>query len=98
MESIPRDEEIAMGASLLEISPEVPMGQRQIIVIKNISTGGESVALGFGKNAVIGKGVNLTVSGVWVESIDAVYKPTNLRITAIGSGPGSIVAIHERIV
>ena len=92
----PRDDLVAVGTSSVELSPETNT-QRNVIVITNTSTGGQLITLAFAKEAVSGKGIVLFPTGAWAESIDSAFRPSNARITAIASGAGGQITIHERV-
>lgn len=95
---IPRDESVSVGTSSVELSPETGMKQRQALVITNTSTGGQKVALAWGKDAVALKGIVLLPGEHHVEAIDSAFTPLNSRIAAIADGAGGVIAIHERLI
>ena len=97
MENIPRDVVVAVGTTSTELSTQIGDHQRKVIVITNISTGGQVISLAFGKEAVAGYGIVLYPTGAWAESIDSAFIPTNLRITAVASAAAGSVTIHERV-
>jgi len=97
MANTPRDALITVGASSIEVSPEIYTGKRVVVVITNVSTGGQVVTLAVGKEATAGTGIVLYPTGAWAESEDASFKPTKQRITAIASAAGGAVTIHERV-
>lgn len=97
IESIPRDVTIAVGTTSVELSGEITEHQRKVIVITNVSTGGQIITLAIGKEAVANQGIVLYPTGAWAESIDSQFIPTNKRIAAIASAAGGSVTIHERV-
>lgn len=94
----PRETLSAVGTSSVEISPELgESGQRDVIVITNTSTAGQTITLSFGKDAIANRGIVLYPTGAWSESIDSAFIPTNSRICAISSAASGQVTIHERV-
>lgn len=54
--------------------------------------------MGIGQDAVSGVGITLAAGSTYVASVDAVYKPTNARITAVASAAGGSVSFYERSI
>lgn len=97
-ERLPTEKVITVGATSTEVSAEVPEASRRIVMVyTNVSTGGQVISLGIGREAVAGTGIVLYPTGAWMESIDSVFKPTRQRITAIASAAGGALSIHERV-
>ena len=94
---VPRDTSVAVGTTVVEISPETGTKQRQALVLTNTSTGGQSITIAWGKNAVAGQGVVLQPGEHHVEAVDASFSPQNLQITAVASAAGGTLAVHERL-
>jgi len=97
MALLPRQVSLSVGASVVEVSPELGTGQREVISMTNTSTGGQIISLAWGQDAVVGVGVPVYPGSTWSESIDNNFKPSNARITAIASGAGGTLAVHERV-
>lgn len=94
---IPRDESVTVGTSSTELSPSIEgTDKRSMIIITNISTGGQIVDLAFGKPAVAGKGIRLYPTGSWFEVEDQNFSPTNKAINCISSAAGATIEVHER--
>lgn len=72
--------------------------QRSAVIITNTSTGGQVITLAMGQEAVAGAGIVLSVGGVYQDSRDGQYMPSNKQINAISSGAGGTVAVQERIL
>lgn len=66
--------------------------------IINTSTGGETVSLGIGEEAVDGKGIKLYPGGFYAESSDGINEATNKQINAIGSAATATIAFQQRII
>lgn len=100
MTEIIRDESLTVGtsAAVVALEQSLPQAQRSVLILTNISTGGQTIYLSFSGEAQANKGIPLYVGGFHSESIDAGFKPTNNQITAIASGAGATLAIHERII
>jgi hypothetical protein len=93
---VPRDDTITIGSTSTEVSPETST-QRIVWVVTNVSTAGQIISLGIGKEAIAGKGIVLYPTGAWAESVDSAFKPTLARITAIASAANGSITIHERV-
>jgi len=100
MTEIIRDESLTVGTSAAVVCLEqsLPQSQRSVLILTNISTGGQTIYLSFSGEAVANKGIPLSVGGFHAESIDAGFRPSNNQITAIASAVGATLAIHERII
>lgn len=97
MNTIPRNDNVTVGGTVIEISPELTNATRELISLTNVSTGGQVINIAWGQNAEVGKGVQLGVGANWTESQDAVFKPSQLRISAIANAAGGVLAVHERL-
>lgn len=97
MELIPRNSSLTVGTSVTEVSPETGNRQRKLIVLTNVSTGGQTIYLASGQDAALSAGIPLKVGSSWAESIDSSFTPTNLRWTAVSDLAGSTLAICERV-
>jgi len=86
-----------VGTSVVQVSPQVQTGQVTARVFTNVSTGGQAISLSWGGDAVAGSGVVLYPAGSWSESLDSVFIPSNLSVSAIASAANGSLAIHERI-
>lgn len=95
---IPRDVTYTVGATSVELSPETGNKQRQVLVLTNTSTGGQSISLAWGKSAEAGVGVVLLPGEHHVESIDKGFIPLNISVNAIASAEGGTIALHERLI
>lgn len=85
-------------ATVISVERDNNNGKRASIIITNISTGGELVSISIDSTAVDGVGIVLSPGGVWSDSRDGGYWPTQKHITAIGSAAGATIAIQERVV
>lgn len=72
--------------------------QRSCIVLTNTSTGGQVINIVIGQEAKTGIGIQLAVGGVYQDSKDGTYNPSNAQINAISSAAGGTLSIHERIL
>jgi len=80
-----------------EVSPDLTGNQRSFISITNTSVGGQVMYVSIGQEAVVGNGIALYQGGVYQESTDAGYKPTNKQINIISSAAAGTIAVQERI-
>ena len=87
---------VAVGTTFVELSGEKNTTTRSELIITNTSTLNQVITLGIGQDAVAGVGIVLYPGSSFVASIDARYKPTNQRITAIASAAAGSVAYYER--
>lgn len=94
---IANDFAIDIGTTNTLISQEQFNANRINISITNTSGAGQVIALGFGQEAVLGRGIILNDGDTYVTSADAGYLPPQGRIHGIASANGSI-AIHEEII
>ena len=92
-----RNSVVAVGVAQVVISPAIAPGRRKLILMTNTSAGGERISIALNGNAIDGSSIVLAAGFSWLESIDAVFTPTNEVITAISSGAGGLLAVHERI-
>lgn len=95
---VPRDESVSVGAASVEVSPETGNKQRQTLVLTNVSAGGQSISLAWNKDAVAGYGIVLQPGEHHVETLESGFEPLNHRITAVASGAGGVLAVHERLL
>ena len=95
-----RNTTIAVGTDPVVVSEEQDgiNAERSVLIITNISTGGDVVTISPADEAQANKGIPLSVGGWYADSKDIGYKPTNRRITAIASGATGLLSVHERIV
>lgn len=89
-----RNEKLTVNGTAIAICVEVP--ERKLLVIKNRSTGGQSITLTFGRVATADVGIVLSPNDVWVESAGEGYEVWNGAITGISSAAGGVLSIHER--
>lgn len=89
---------IGATASIISVERDNNNGKRASISVINTSTGGETISLAVDSPAVVGAGIVLSPGGVWSDSRDGNYWPTQKNITAIGSGAGAKIALQERVV
>lgn len=97
LQHLPRDVQVDVGTDSVVLSPELTNQMRHAIIITNISTGGQTITIGIGKEAVANRGIILFPGAVYHETIDPKFRPTNAQICAISSLAGGSVAVHERI-
>lgn len=100
MVEINRNETQTIGTSASVISKQMKTNNstRSSIIIINTSTGGQTISLGIGQEAVSLSGIPLSPGGVWADSRDGIYLPTQEQITAISSAAGGTIAIQERLI
>lgn len=72
-------------------------GRRVGIILINTSAGGQVISLAIDAPAVAGAGVVLSPGGVWQDSMDGGYYPTQKRVVAISDVAGGTLSHQERI-
>lgn len=90
---------VTVGTSPTVVSVEKgnQNGQRVGIILSNNSTGGQVISVAIGSEAVAGQGIVLSPGGVWSDTMDGFYRPTQQQITAVADGAGGSLAVQERI-
>jgi len=73
-------------------------GTRSSIILINSSTGGQIITIAIEGEAKVNEGIVLHAGGVWQDSRDGGYFPTQKQITAISSGAGGQLSIQERVI
>lgn len=99
-EELIRNATLVVGTDPVVISEEqYPANAiRSVILITNVSTGGQKITIAPGDVATAGSGIVLSVGGFYQDSMDSGYMPTNKRISAVADLAAGTVAIHERIL
>jgi hypothetical protein len=96
-QDMPRDDTVPVGTSVVQIIKQANYGQQvTAIVLTNTSTSGQTISLGFGKDAVANSGIVLSPGGIWFEVMDSAFLPTNWNITGISSAASGSIAVHYR--
>lgn len=80
------------------VAAEQCFQQRTLIVITNTSTAAQVINLSIDQEAVAGVGIQLSPGGVFQDSRDGGYFPTNKQINVISSAAGGSIAIQERVL
>jgi hypothetical protein len=94
-----RNYSIAVTTSNIKVSEaQYPPTVRKLITLTNTSTAGQVITIAFGKEAVAGEGIILYPTGMWNESLDSAFMPSQEEINAISSAIAGSLAIHERLV
>ena len=91
-------ESVGTDAIVVSVEKGNMNGRRASIICINTSTGGEKITLGIDTSAIVNKGIVLAPGGVWADSMDAGYMPTQKQITAISDGAGGLLSIQERVI
>lgn len=100
MKEINRNEKVTIGTTSGEISAEKSRSnrnERQSIIIINTSLLGEKISIAIDSAAILGNGIVLSPGGVWSDTSDGAYKPTQKRIQAIADAATATISIQERI-
>lgn len=95
-EGLKQQQSVAVGTTVVELSAEKCNTKRVEMIITNTSTLNQVITLGIGVNAAAGVGIVLYPGSAYIAAIDARYRPTNDRITAIASAAAGSVAYFER--
>jgi len=85
-----------LNATVISVERNNNNGKRASIIITN--TGNNPVTIAIGSHAEVYKGIVLFTGGVWSDSRDGAYWPTQQHITAIAIGAETSIAIQERVV
>lgn len=86
------------SASVLSVERDNNNGKRASIIVTNLSASGVYVTIAVDSEAKDSSGIVLYPGGVWSDSRDGGYWPTQKQITIISSAPNAVVAIQERVV
>lgn len=96
-QELARNTSVSVGTASVVLSDEC-FQQRSALIISNTSTGGQIIYISVGQDAVVGNGVFIAPGGVYQDTRDGSYFPTNLQINGISNLAGGTVAIQERIL
>ena len=98
METIVRDASYTLATTSQVILDTIPPNaRRKAFIITNTSTGGESVTIGHGGDAISGRGIVLWPTFTHGESRGEQFNPYQNRITALGSAATATIAVHETL-
>ena len=92
-----RDADLTIGTTSVLLAIEPAPGKRTTLIVTNTSAAGQVLNMGFGKAAIAGRGLQLYPGGTWSESMEGVFKPSNMAVQIISSAAGGTAAIHERV-
>lgn len=99
MQTFTRSVNVTIGTSSTEIAPEVQRPSlRKLIVMTNISTGGQVISVSDITDAIANTGIVLAVGGSYSEFVDPAFLPSQKPFNAISSGAGGILAVREVII
>jgi len=87
---------IDLTASVVSIAKEVT-NPRKVIILCNTSLGVEKITICVDGEAQNGNGVVLSPGGVWQDSAEGGYTPTQKQITAISNVAGASLSVYERL-
>lgn len=96
-ELLPNDKSVTVGITVTAILDECQTHTRKLLNLRNTSTAGQIISLGFGRDASAGVGIVLYPGDVWNETTDPAFDPTGLRVSAIADVAGATLAVSERI-
>ena len=91
------DTNLTIGTTSQVVSQAIYGSTRVVISLQNISTGGQTISIAWGKDAEVNKGIVLGAGQSYILSKDAGYTPSDSQITAISNGANAILALHEEI-
>lgn len=99
MSELNTNRSVSVGTDPVVVSVErdITNGRRVSIILINTSTGGQVISLSIDAPAVAGSGIVLSPGGVWQDSMDGGYYPTQKRIVAIADLAGGSLSHQERI-
>jgi len=99
MPEINRNQLLAVGTTSVVASEEKQNlnSKRSCIIITNTSTNGQVITVSVDSEAVANQGVVLSVGGVWSDTKESEYYPTQKLISAIASAAGGQISIQERL-
>jgi len=94
--ALPIQDQISVSNSAADFSTDCGNSKRKLLILKNISTGGQTIWLAWGTDAVASQGVELAPNAVYAESEDSAFKPLGFKISAIASAVSAVMTRHER--
>lgn len=94
-----RNSNLTIGTTPVRVSELVDTKQKRILItLSNISTGGQTINLSIGNDAVSGVGLSLAVGGFYQEVRSEGFEATQDFISAISSVAGGTLSIQERML
>jgi len=88
---------VTVGASSVELLPEIQSRQILDLYLRNTSTAGQVISLGIGTEAVSGSGIVMNANDVAAFSRSDNYEVPLSRYTAISSAVGGTVSVYVRL-
>jgi hypothetical protein len=96
LRNIPIQDKITVNHTAADFSSDCGNAKRVLLLLKNVSTGGQTIWINWEMDAVESSGTELAPNTVYAESEDAAFKPLGFRISAIASADGALMTRHER--
>jgi hypothetical protein len=85
-----------IGTTNVVVSEECAQ-ERTFMSIINTSTGGQTISIAFGQEAVALSGIVLYPGGIYTESREAGFRMNQHNVCAISSVAGGTIAVIERV-
>lgn len=98
MAELNRNEQLTINTSVVVVSKQKDTLKRKSIIIINTSTDAQEITLAIDSQAELNKGIVLSQGGVWSDSAESGYMPTQKLITAISSSADGKLSIQERLI
>lgn len=98
MEELNRNQSITIGTSPVVVSKQKDTYTRKSIILINTSSSSQEITLAIDGEAQSGAGIVLSAGGVWSDTAEGGYTPTQKLITGISSASGGTLAIQERLI
>jgi hypothetical protein len=94
-----RNDSLTVGTSNVLVSQNKGAGVRTSVLLRNNSTGGQTITLNFSdfEAAVSGYGVVLAVGQSLTDASSEGYICWQGNINAIASGAGAVLSVYERV-
>ena len=95
---INRNEQLTIGTTAEVVSVEKNNAnlKRNSIILINTSTAGQKITIAIDASAEANKGIVLSAGGVWSDSRDSSYYPTQALITAVSDAADGKLSVQER--
>jgi len=98
MAELNRNEKQTIGTNAVVVSKTKEINRpRKSIIITNTSTGGQVVTVAIDEEAKDKEGIVLYAGGLWSDTAEGGYTPTQALITAISNNPDATISIQERL-
>lgn len=88
---------VSVDTSNVVVSRLQPIASRVLLILQNVSTGGQKISVSIGQQAIADQGIVLSPGGTYEESRSEGFDPTNEDIYAVSSAAGGVLSVVERV-